>query len=299
VKWRAIALLVAAHSGCRTHLLDEADAGVDMTVCASNHYLDVVPLLDITLVDPQGALAWNRTVRVKATFPVHPDCDVPGALDQSEQADGTIALTAHVWRAPDWTHCAAPRPVERIAVVPPGSCPAGRMAIVDGAPGGLARLSVAFSCEPFLCAPQPGGACTSDCDCLRAGGQGCIPTAPGLGVCAVPCDRDTDCRSPTGVGTLNACSGKVAFTCSDAPGCATDGDCPFGQRCTIPNGGTERACRPVLTVTRGAPCHCDAECGFGGICSVNVDLGYCVIPCTTAYDCFDFQDCQDSQCMGP
>jgi hypothetical protein len=277
IRLAACALLLV---GCRTRIAEERAAPPDLGPCIGHHHLVEVPLTELEALEPWDQ-AIGRALRVRVAFPVG-GCDVPDRIDVMEAPrDGgdVFRLLAHVWVQDDPLHCPMPRTVER-ALLLVGSAKYDAATVSDAAQGGTLVVSAMVGGAPtYPCghATPLGGACDHTCDC--AGRAVCLPVATG-GICAYSCSDDNDCTKASQL----ACTGELPFTCGAKDGCAADGDCPFGQRCgALPSG--IRACHPAQTARADAPCRCDPDCGYGGVCNLTVDLAYCAVPCAGPLDC--------------
>ena len=80
--------------------------------------------------------------------------------------------------------------------------------------------------------------------------------------------------------------------CTDALGCATDGDCPTCSFCTELGYCEQGMIGP-------GDCTTDEDCDAGHTCEAGPECGYvCVPQCMTDEDCGSCSVCVDGQCMG-
>lgn len=180
----------------------------------------------------------------------------------------------------------------------------------DAAPDMASRPCRAVVCAPDeRCVPEtgecrsvregiPGGACTTDEDCLsgrclsEAASGGAVPG----GYCSVPCEDDRDCG---GGHCIDAAEGRLCFEA-----CDDRGACRPGWTCASP--GCRVDCRHVGCPGQG---RCDSETGLCGPpeaecrypCAVgeSCEQARCVRldgTCVTAYHCPSGERCLDGLC---
>ena len=58
-------------------------------------------------------------------------------------------------------------------------------------------------------------------------------------------------------------------------------------------------CSPAQDGVPDSGCNCSAQCGYGGVCRVGVDLAYCAIPCTQTAQCPGGMSCVETACIRP
>jgi hypothetical protein len=300
---RGILLSVLAVAGCKTELIP-LDAGPpEAALCLGHHHQETTPLALLEPFDLPEGLAMGRAVRVRATVVLRAGCDVPGPIDVAVQpGDATdfVELTAHVWRSdlPDGA-CGSTSIARPVLVLSDAGAGVDnpRVSVRDAAPGGTLALVLELQPPAKKCtAATLKAQCTLDCQCeTGAPTARCIPGSAAIGACYVPCSEDADCAAGDVCGAVDGLG--LAMVCGPPhwPVPCRDVDCPFGQRCVTDAG--QESCRPVQTATPETPCSCDAECGFGGVCALNVDLAYCQIPCVTSNDCPHSQSsCVSGEC---
>lgn len=285
-------------AGCKTRPYDPVDAAVadlapvaDLAAgpdgCAAykHHYLVPVALDSLTAVDDISTL--GRAIRVRVGVPLRGGCDVLGAIDVVGSGN-YVAITAHRWFSANQV-CGPPVVVERVLVISDDGMLSGPFIKVVDSVGGMLSVPLATGVAPPGCAPALfGGPCDRDCQCAGTQFARCVERGGGNASCEVPCNESVDCVA---AGLSSCGAGPPQSTCSLARGCGSDGDCGFGQRCD--HGG----CIAAQKAVADKGCGCDADCGFGGLCKLTVDLGYCVIPCTTDADCTPDKHCNMSQCL--
>jgi hypothetical protein len=286
----ACALLLA--TSCKTRLLDEELPPPDLALCFTHHHVDTAPLALLEALDPVTDLALGRAVRLRLGIALRGGCDLPGSIAATPMigdATDAVELRWSVWRSNfDDGACGPAAIFERVYVVsdvPTLSSP--RLIVRDGAGGKSLVLDLPFA-KLDCSARALDAACTADCQCSATDPSARCVWGSGGPTCARPCAEPADC----GV-DAPACDG-ARHVCIGGAGCATDGDCPFGQRCEPV--GAARSCRPAQDGRPDMPCSCDAQCGFGGVCKLGVDLGYCAIPCITSRDCPSGDTCYGTIC---
>jgi hypothetical protein len=304
---RGILHLAIALAGCKTELL-VPDGGLpdsgppDSALCLGHHHQETAPLALLEAVDPASGLGSGRAVRVRAGVALRAGCDVPGPIDfavQPGDATDFVTITAHVWRSdlPDRA-CGAPRVVSRVVVLSDEKAGVDNefVSVRDAAPGGTLALRLSTPPQPQTCMPvQPGLDCTQDCQCRAANPAArCIPGVGPTGTCGISCSVDADCPASMFMfcgSAANITPPALCWPLTDVGLVCIDSNCPFGARCNA------EVCAPAQTATPETPCSCDADCGYGGVCALNVDLAYCQIPCVTSNDCPHAQlSCVSGEC---
>lgn len=264
--------------------------------CYAHHHVEEVPLALLEAVDPIAGLSTRRAVRVRVGVALRAGCDLPGQVKvaiQPGNATDFVGLRAEIWRsdAPDG-ECKTRAIAERVVLLSESDWLGNMRLVIRDEVGGQVALTLglAFDGGGTCVGAGNGAPCTRDCQCRADDPTSrCIPSGAGMGRCEIPCAGDADCRADARPGCLTALR-----ICAANSGCATDGECPYGQRCAKVGG--LRACRPAQTGRAEVGCHCDSECGFGGVCNVTVDLAYCQLPCAVDSDCQTGDRCRASGC---
>jgi hypothetical protein len=292
--------------GCKTRPLDpDEDGGTpsdlagadlkglpDMTqqTCRT-HERAFVNISKMSLVDANPQL--GRAIRVRVEIPLRQGCDVLADLSTAVQignATDFVVITARAWRGS--APCGPEETTQRVVTISdfPGPFTNPRIVVSDGAPGGMAMLTIMPASSSGTCGPTT-QTCSLDCQCPM--GTRCVPRVGNAG-CTSPCSEDVDC--PSG----NVCTSMVIdapFTCQLGAGqtCCTAG-CPFGQSCQL--------CRCELRPPgTGASCRCNSDCAVNEICATRLEIDgdpispICVTPCVGDNQCAMGKKCTIGRCQ--
>ena len=306
----AVAGVLVGKTACRTRLPEApvvmTDGGaVDLaappdlttTVCRTHQILSL-PLDEILPLQLPGTRV-GTSLLVRIAFALRAGCDVVGDVSVrpmkpgSPAAPALVVITQRVWRGSN--DCGATRTAWRtVSISEDDVGTATRILITDGAPGATRMLTVTIGTRaPADCmaARAEGAICEGDCQCrLGNAAMRCLRFADATLRCAEPCSEDVDCRPRGGMVSERRCdpNTRTCIACK-APdcGCASDGDCPFGQLCAA------GFCLPAMPTAIG-PCACDRDCSANQICD---NAGSCQIPCTTIADCaLPASTCDGARC---
>ncbi len=287
-----LALLVLA-GGCRTRpfeLDDDAgmpvrdlagiDFGPDMTqnVCRV-HQREFVNIASFAPLDDSPQL--GRAIRVRVDIPLRETCDQLADVStvvQIGNATDFVVITARAWKGSG--PCGMIRTVSRAITISdfPGPLSNPRIVVRDGAPGGMAELTISPSMSTGSCGSVP-AMCTLDCHC----GAPAATTRCLTGVCLTPCSEDVDCPAMSQCQNFLPSSARFACLFTPPSPCCPNG-CLFGQSCQ------NCRCTP-LPANNGKTCGCDRDCAVNEICADRVEIGgdpitpTCFIPCVTPRDC--------------
>lgn len=224
------------------------DAGRDARSCGVTWELVEVPTLRIAPLDP-GPLNSRRIARFSITHDINL-CELPAMPLFAETLEGNnLVVTPRVFR-PIGTDC------------PPGSRTIVRpITYTLGRPGtwhvSAGDVFVEVTVEPpptRACRPGTAFDCEMDCDCDA--GRACLSGYGLAGLftqCALPCERDRDCR---GEGTCQSPDDGLEWACGYGSECFGADDCEEGFACEA------GVCTPTfsLGVTTRRECACDTDC---------------------------------------
>jgi hypothetical protein len=169
-----------------------------------------------------------------------------------------------------------------------GTSSTGSSSSSTSSSGCLSGVPANHRVQEATCAPSmPGGACTTDADCIEGNGFGsllhgtCTTTSAGQMCDYNTCTTDASCPAPTDVCSCQGQSGNITNTgsaCVPAD-CHTDADCGPGGYCSqtpaFCGGALGWYCHTCAdTCVEDTDCPADPNPGAGPFCAFDPTVGH-------------------------